>query len=35
MTVEAGNRADGSGAAFTLVFPPPLIVRHVASESVT
>ncbi|RYD63938.1 MAG: DUF4118 domain-containing protein, partial [Sphingomonadales bacterium] len=30
MTVEAGNRADGSGAAFTLVFPPALIVREPA-----
>lgn len=35
MTVEAGNRNDGSGAAFTLVFPTPLIVRPVAPESVT
>jgi two-component system sensor histidine kinase KdpD len=35
MTVEAGNRDDGSGAAFTLVFPTPLIVRPVAPESVT
>jgi two-component system sensor histidine kinase KdpD len=31
MTVEAGNRADG--AAFTLVFPPALIVRDPAPES--
>jgi two-component system sensor histidine kinase KdpD len=35
MTVEAGNRGDGHGAAFTLVFPTPLIVRAVAPESVT
>jgi two-component system sensor histidine kinase KdpD len=27
MTVEAGNRGDGTGAAFTLVFPSNLIVR--------
>jgi two-component system sensor histidine kinase KdpD len=33
--VEAGNRADGAGAAFALTFPSPLIVREVASESVT
>ena len=30
MTVEAGNRADGNGAAFALVFPPALIVREPA-----
>ena len=30
MGVEAGNREDGSGAAFTLVFPPALIVRELA-----
>ena len=30
MSVEAGNRDDGSGAAFTLVFPPALIVREPA-----
>jgi two-component system sensor histidine kinase KdpD len=35
MGVEAGNRADGAGAAFALVFPSPLIVRNVAPESVT
>ncbi|WP_156678064.1 sensor histidine kinase [Sphingomonas profundi] len=34
MTVEAGNREDGSGAAFALVFPTPLIVRPVAPESI-
>lgn len=33
MMVEAGNRGDGSGAAFTLVFPADLIVRN-APESV-
>jgi two-component system sensor histidine kinase KdpD len=31
MGVEAGNRDDGSGAAFTLVFPPALIVREPAN----
>jgi two-component system sensor histidine kinase KdpD len=35
LTVEAANREDGSGAAFTLVFPSSLIVRDVAPESVT
>ena len=30
MGVEAGNRDDGSGAAFALVFPPTLIVREPA-----
>jgi two-component system sensor histidine kinase KdpD len=35
MAVEAGNRGDGAGAIFTLVFPTPLIVRPVAPESVT
>ena len=35
MAVEAGNRAEGSGAAFALVFPSPLIVRDIAPESVT
>ncbi|MEN2786913.1 sensor histidine kinase KdpD [Sphingomonas qilianensis] len=34
MTVEAGNRDDGPGAAFTLVFPTALIVRSVAPESI-
>ena len=33
MTVEAGNRDHG--AAFTLVFPPALIVREPAPESLT
>jgi two-component system, OmpR family, sensor histidine kinase KdpD len=33
MGVKAGNRADGAGAAFTLLFPAPLIVRDVAPES--
>jgi two-component system sensor histidine kinase KdpD len=28
MTVKADNRDDGAGAAFTLVFPAALIVRH-------
>ncbi len=32
MSVEAGNRDDGEGAAFTLVFPADLIVRN-TSES--
>jgi len=34
MLVEAGNRADGAGAAFTLVFPAALIVRETPSERV-
>jgi two-component system, OmpR family, sensor histidine kinase KdpD len=34
MVVEAGNRPDGAGAAFTLVFPPPLIVRDLPTESI-
>ncbi|GGE78154.1 sensor histidine kinase [Sphingomonas prati] len=34
MTVEAGNRPDEPGAAFTLVFPTALIVRAVASDAV-
>ena len=34
MGVEAGNRPDGGGAAFALVFPASLIVRDVAPESV-
>ncbi|HEX8420428.1 MAG TPA: sensor histidine kinase KdpD [Sphingomonas sp.] len=33
MSVEAGNRPDGTGAAFTLVFPSALIVRNAAPES--
>ncbi|WP_445191933.1 DUF4118 domain-containing protein [Sphingomonas sp. Tas61C01] len=33
MTVEAGNRADATGAAFTLVFPSALIVRSPAPGS--
>lgn len=33
MIVEATNRPDGSGAAFTLVFPPALIVRDIMTES--
>ncbi|WP_394653667.1 DUF4118 domain-containing protein [uncultured Sphingomonas sp.] len=33
MIVEAANRPDGTGAAFTLVFPAPLIVRDPAVES--
>jgi two-component system sensor histidine kinase KdpD len=32
MTVEAGNRQDGRGAAFALVFPPNLVVRDLSSE---
>ena len=32
MSVEAGNRDGGEGAAFTLVFPADLIVRN-TSES--
>lgn len=35
MSVEAGNRDDGSGAAFTLLFPPKLAVYDVAQESVS
>uniref|UniRef100_UPI003B3B0A99 DUF4118 domain-containing protein n=1 Tax=Sphingomonas sp. TaxID=28214 RepID=UPI003B3B0A99 len=31
MIVEAANRPDGTGAAFALVFPPPLIVRDLSS----
>ena len=31
MAVEASNREDGVGAAFTLVFPPALIVREPAA----
>ncbi|MFC3580083.1 sensor histidine kinase [Sphingomonas hylomeconis] len=33
MTVEASNRGDDTGAAFTLVFPTNLIVRTAAPES--
>jgi two-component system sensor histidine kinase KdpD len=33
MTVEAGNRDEGTGAAFTLVFPAALIVRDAAPDS--
>ena len=32
--VEAGNRSDGSGAAFTLVFPRALIVREPSPEEI-
>ena len=35
LLVEAGNRPDGDGAMFALVFPSSLIVRDVAPESVT
>ncbi|SEM99576.1 two-component system, OmpR family, sensor histidine kinase KdpD [Sphingomonas gellani] len=35
MTVEAANRADATGAAFTLVFPAALIVRDPSIESVS
>ena len=35
MGVEAGNRDSGAGASFTLLFPPTLIVRDVAQESVS
>ncbi|MDJ0276603.1 sensor histidine kinase KdpD [Sphingomonas sp. 2R-10] len=33
LDVEAGNRADTSGAAFTLIFPAALIVRDPLPES--
>jgi two-component system, OmpR family, sensor histidine kinase KdpD len=33
MGVEAGKRADDTGAAFTLLFPSALIVRDVAPEN--
>jgi two-component system sensor histidine kinase KdpD len=33
MIVEATNRPGGGGAAFTLVFPPALIVRNIMTES--
>ncbi|WP_375271422.1 DUF4118 domain-containing protein [Sphingomonas sp.] len=32
MSVEATNRSDANGAAFTLVFPPKLIVRDLVTE---
>ena len=35
MTVEAANRVDGDGAAFTLLFPAPLVVHDVAPESIS
>ncbi|WP_294394152.1 sensor histidine kinase KdpD [uncultured Sphingomonas sp.] len=35
MGVMASNRADGGGAAFTLVFPPGLIVRDVPQETMS
>ena len=35
MGVEAANRPDEVGAAFTLVFPPHLIVRELRTESAT
>jgi two-component system sensor histidine kinase KdpD len=35
MTVQAANRPNGSGAAFALVFPAPLIVRDPPAESVS
>jgi two-component system sensor histidine kinase KdpD len=35
MGVEAGNREDCRGASFALLFPPNLIVRDVAQESVS
>ncbi len=35
MSVEAANRADGTGAAFALVFPDKLIVRDAAPEGLT
>jgi two-component system sensor histidine kinase KdpD len=34
MMVEAGNRNDGSGAAFALIFPRALIVRDLKPESI-
>jgi two-component system sensor histidine kinase KdpD len=33
--VKAGNRDEGTGAAFALTFPSPLIVRDAPMESVT
>jgi two-component system sensor histidine kinase KdpD len=35
MAVEAANRDDATGAAFTLVFPSTLIVRDPAPEGLT
>jgi two-component system sensor histidine kinase KdpD len=35
MTVEASNRADGTGAAFALIFPTALIVRAPLPESLS
>ena len=35
MAVEATNRHDGAGAAFTLTFPAALIVRDPAPEQLT
>jgi two-component system sensor histidine kinase KdpD len=35
MAVEAANRSDGTGAAFTLVFPAALIVRDPVPEGLT
>ncbi len=34
MSVEAGNRDDGEGAAFTLVFPANLIVRNTSESQI-
>ncbi|USU07352.1 sensor histidine kinase KdpD [Sphingomonadaceae bacterium OTU29MARTA1] len=34
MSVEAGNRDDGEGAAFTLVFPADLIVRNASGSHI-
>lgn len=34
MKVEAGNRPEGHGATFTLIFPSALIVREPANESI-
>ncbi len=34
MRVEAGNRDDGEGAAFTLVFPANLIVRNTSESQI-
>ncbi|GGB19347.1 two-component sensor histidine kinase [Sphingomonas metalli] len=35
LSVEAANRAGGGGAAFTLVFPPALIVRDLPAEGLS